>query len=79
MVYNFTLPPLLAHSLHKQDTTVLTNWANSLKLPSNQCCFFNFTASHDGIGVRPLQGIVSDKEIEDLATITKRAWRICIL
>ncbi|MEO1525972.1 MAG: alpha-amylase family glycosyl hydrolase [Planctomycetota bacterium] len=72
MVYNFTLPPLLMHSLHKQDVEVLTSWAQSLKLPSDEVCFFNFTASHDGVGVRPLQGIVSDDEIRELADIAVR-------
>ena len=67
MVYNFTLPPLLAYSIHNQSATVFVNWAQSLALKSNTNCFFNFTASHDGIGVRPLQGIVSNDEIEALA------------
>lgn len=71
MVYNFTLPPLLMHSLHQQDVGVLTQWAQSLVMPSDQTCFFNFTASHDGVGVRPLQGIVSDQEINALAEIAK--------
>ncbi|MEM8506842.1 MAG: sugar phosphorylase [Bacteroidota bacterium] len=66
MVYNFTLPPLLAHTLHCEDVTLLTDWAGSLELPG-KTCFFNFTASHDGVGVRPLQGIVSDESIRYLA------------
>ncbi|KAA5546221.1 sugar phosphorylase [Roseiconus nitratireducens] len=69
MVYNFTLPPLLMYSLHRQDVQTLTRWAEQLTLPGEQACFFNFTASHDGVGVRPLQGIVSDQEIMDLAKI----------
>lgn len=67
LVYNFTLPPLVMHSLHQQDVSQLTAWAQSLKMPSDRVCFFNFTASHDGVGVRPLQGIVSDREIHELA------------
>lgn len=67
MVYNFSLPPLLAYSLHAGEVDTLTNWAQSLELPSDKTCFFNFTASHDGIGVRPLQGIVSDEHISMLA------------
>jgi len=69
MVYNFTLPPLLMYSLHRQNVCKLTEWAGGLKLPSDEVCFFNFTASHDGVGVRPLQGIVSDEAINDLAQI----------
>jgi len=67
LVYNFTLAPLLVYSIMKNNVETLTNWATSLKLPSNKVCFFNFTASHDGIGVRPLQNIIPDDEINELA------------
>ncbi len=64
MVYNFALPPLLVHSILHENTQTLTKWAQTLELPSNKVCFFNFTASHDGIGLRPVKGILSDEEIE---------------
>ena len=67
MVYNFTLPPLLAYSIHQKDVSVLTKWAQTLELPGDDVCFFNFTASHDGVGVRPLQGIIPVDEIQKLA------------
>ena len=67
MVYNFTLPPLLLHAFVKGDARVLSNWAETLKLPSNATAFYNFTASHDGIGVRPLEGILPDAEVAALA------------
>ena len=63
MVYNFTLPPLLAYSLLKENTAVLHKWCVSLELPTKQVCFFNFTASHDGVGVRPLDGILPKEEL----------------
>ena len=63
MVYNFALPPLLAFSILKSDTTKLTNWAKELTLPSDGVCFFNFTASHDGIGVRAVNEILDEKEM----------------
>lgn len=66
MVYNFALPPLLTHSVLKGNTQKLTKWAQTLKLPSDKVCFFNFTASHDGIGLRPVKGILDDEEINDL-------------
>ena len=69
MVYNFTLPPLLLYSIHKGDAEMLSDWAEGLSTPSDQCAFFNFTASHDGIGVRPLEGIVADEEIAWLSDI----------
>jgi glucosylglycerate phosphorylase len=71
MVYNFALPPLLVHSLLQADTKTLTSWAKTLTLPSNKVCFFNFTASHDGIGLRPVKGILSDEEIEYLVEKVK--------
>lgn len=67
MVYNFTLPPLLAYSILKQDTSVFVDWAASLTLPSDKVCFFNFLASHDGVGVRPLTGILPENEVQFLA------------
>ncbi len=71
MVYNFALPPLLVHSMLKEDTTKLTSWAKTLTLPSDKVCFFNFTASHDGCGLRPVSEILDDDEIEYLVKKTE--------
>ncbi len=68
MVYNFALPPLLLHSILHGDTSTLTSWAQTLTLPSDKVCFFNFTASHDGIGMRPVKGILNDEEIDYLVS-----------
>jgi len=70
MVYNFALPPLLAHSVLKSDTQALTRWAKTLSLPTDKVCFFNFTASHDGCGMRPASGLLSEEEIESLVENT---------
>ena len=69
MVYNFTLPPLLFYSFVKEDTTILSRWARGLHLASEHNTFFNFTASHDGIGVRPLEGILPPGELAALIDI----------
>ncbi len=66
MVYNFALPPLLAYSVLAGNTTKLTAWAKSLHLPSDKVCFFNFTASHDGIGVRAVSNILDKDELNFL-------------
>jgi len=71
MVYNFTLPPLLFYSFIEEDASVLSQWAKGLQLESADTTFFNFTASHDGIGVRPLEGILPQKEIAKLADAVK--------
>jgi sucrose phosphorylase len=70
MVYNFALPPLLAHSVLSQNTKKLTQWAASLRLPSDKVCFFNFTASHDGCGLRPVSDILTEDEIDFLVNQT---------
>ncbi|HEY9525841.1 MAG TPA: sugar phosphorylase [Anaerolineales bacterium] len=66
MVYNFALPPLVLHTLHTGNSRALSKWAAGLSLPSNQTTFFNFLASHDGIGVNPARGILSDDKIDTL-------------
>lgn len=72
MVYNFSLPPLLFYTFMGQDTTVLSQWAKTLVLASDKTTFFNFTASHDGIGVRPLEGIVDADGLEMLVAAVNR-------
>ncbi|MEC8044260.1 MAG: sugar phosphorylase [Verrucomicrobiota bacterium] len=66
-VYQFSLPPLLLHGLLRGTSTHLSKWAANLAPPPKGCHFLNFTASHDGVGVRPLEGILSQKEILELA------------
>ena len=66
LVYNFALPPLVLHSLATGNAEALTRWAAGLELPSGQVTFFNFLASHDGIGVNPVHGILSDSDIDGL-------------
>ncbi len=63
MVYNFTLAPLLAYSIVAGNTKKLTQWAQSLKLNHKDNFLFNFTASHDGVGVYPVQGILDSSEL----------------
>jgi sucrose phosphorylase len=71
MVYNFTLPPLLFYTFVTEDASVLTHWAKGLDLKSAGNTFFNFTASHDGIGVRPLEGILPPQELDALIEVVK--------
>ena len=69
MVYQFSLPPLVLHAVHRQDVNALCQWAGSLVLPSTKTTWFNFLASHDGIGLNPLRGILPESEI--LALVEK--------
>ena len=77
MVYQFSLPPLLLHALHTGSSRYLSAWAASLQDPPAGCCFLNFSASHDGIGVRPLEGLIADAELQDLVdSIRKRGGHV---
>jgi sucrose phosphorylase len=66
LVYNFALPPLTLHTFRTGDATALTQWAADLSLPSDQTTFFNFLASHDGIGLNPARGILRAEDITAL-------------
>ena len=63
MVYNFTLPPLLAFSIITSNVQKLGKWLSGLNFPSGGACYFNFTASHDGIGLQPVKDILTKEEI----------------
>lgn len=71
MVYQFPLPPLTLYSFLSGNAKYLTKWAQSLEPTSNKTTFFNFLASHDGIGVRPAEGILSEQQIEWLCEKVK--------
>lgn len=71
LVYNFSLPPLLVYTFLVEDCQALSQWARSLTVPSRETTFFNFTASHDGIGVRPLEGILPAEEIGRLVRLAQ--------
>ncbi len=66
MVYQFSLPPLVLHAMHSANVETLCQWAQSLMLPSADTTWFNFLASHDGIGLNPLRGILPEDDILQL-------------
>jgi len=68
LVYNFALPPLVAHTFLTGDAAALSGWAATLKIPAPQVTFFNFLASHDGIGVNPARGLLSEEQISGLVS-----------
>jgi glucosylglycerate phosphorylase len=69
MVYQFPLPPLILHTLHTGSAQALTQWASTIHRSSERTTFFNFAASHDGIGLRPVTSILADTEIEALVQL----------
>lgn len=72
VVYQFSLPPLMLDAIHSGDASILTGWLKDLEPPFPNTTFLNFTASHDGIGVRPLEGLVSDNRLDHLVSTIKQ-------
>ncbi len=73
LVYNFALPPMILHTLQTGDARALSQWARSLNTPSDQTTFLNYLASHDGIGLNPVRGILTQPEIAQLIARVRAA------
>ena len=65
-IYNFSLPPLLVNTLVTGDCRYLKSWMMSMPPAQNGTTYFNFIASHDGIGLRPAEGLLNDEELSTL-------------
>lgn len=61
-IYNFSLPPLILHAMMSGTAEYLHRWQVSMPPAQLGCAYLNFTASHDGIGMRPTEGIISDAD-----------------
>jgi len=77
MIYNFSLPPLTLDAFLREDSTHLQEWASTLETGRSHTAFFNFMASHDGIGLLPAHGILTGDEIDSMIDAVKsRGGRI---
>lgn len=77
MVYNFSLPPLLVQALLKGTSKHLNAWQMSMPPAQMGCAYFNFTASHDGIGLRPAEGVIPSEDLEEMiATVQSFGGRL---
>ncbi|MBM7068785.1 sugar phosphorylase [Actibacterium sp. 188UL27-1] len=72
-VYNFTLPPLVLHAMLSGSAAKLNRWQVSMPPAQLGCAYLNFTASHDGIGMRPAEGLLDEGE-RDQVIKTVRAF-----
>ena len=72
MIYNFSLPPLVLNALMQGRSDHLKTWMMSMPPAPVGCAYLNFTASHDGIGLRPAEGLLTDKEYTELVATMKR-------
>jgi glucosylglycerate phosphorylase len=71
MVYQFPLAPLMLDAFARGDAVRLARWAAGLRTPTEGTAFFNFLASHDGIGVLPARGLLGDDDVETLVRRTR--------
>ena len=62
-VYNFSLPPLLIHAFLFENSSYLNQWSRKLPSTKHGNCYLNFIASHDGIGIRPTEGLLNEKTL----------------
>lgn len=77
MIYNFSLPPLLLNALLQGRSDHLKTWMMSMPPAPIGCAYFNFTASHDGIGMRPAEGLLTEDEYAQLIdTMRKHGGKI---
>jgi sucrose phosphorylase len=79
-IYNFTLPPLVLYTMFSGRCHLLKQWMMSMPPAQNGTAYFNFIASHDGIGLRPVEGILSAEEVDAMADTVRElggevSWR----
>lgn len=70
-VYNFPLPPLILHALLSGSARYLLDWQRAMPPAPLGCAYLNFTASHDGIGMRPAEGLLPEGEIARMIETVK--------
>lgn len=72
MIYNFCLPPLILHALVRGTAVHLTTWAAALPTLPPRATWLNVTATHDGIGMRPTEGLLNEDERKFLCELATR-------
>ena len=72
-VYQFPLPPLVLHAFVTGSAAVLRSWAACLGAGREDTTFLNFLASHDGVGLRPAEGLLDDRDFGRLMEVCGQA------
>ncbi|MEH6759193.1 MAG: sugar phosphorylase [Parasphingorhabdus sp.] len=72
VIYNFSLPPLLVHALLTGNALYLKRLTRSNPPALTGCTYLNFTASHDGIGLRPTEGVLPQGEVDQMLAAMQR-------
>jgi len=79
-IYNFSLPPLVFHTMLSGNSQSLKQWQMSMPPAQDGTFYFNFLASHDGIGLRPAEGLISEADTQKMIEAAqnfggKVSWR----
>lgn len=72
-IYNFPLPPLILHAMMSGEARHLSNWSRAMPPAPQGCTYLNFTASHDGVGMRPAEGLLPDDQIAKVIQTVQEA------
>jgi len=67
LIYNFSLPPLVLFTMLSGNSSHLRTWMMSMPPAQNGTAYYNFIASHDGIGLRPVEGILEESIVDLMA------------
>ena len=70
-IYNFPLPPLILHAMMSGNAEHLRRWQRGMPPAPMGCAYLNFTASHDGIGMRPAEGLLPEDEKQQMIDTVK--------
>lgn len=70
VIYNFPLPPLVLHAMMSGTARYLKRWQRGMPPAPLGCTYLNFTASHDGIGMRPAEGVLpADEQVRMICAV----------
>ena len=72
IIYNFSLAPLIINMLVKGNSAAFRRWSMSMPPAKDNNCYLNFLATHDGIGIRPLEGILKEADLKILLKTLKK-------
>ena len=67
-IYNFTLPPLSIFTLMFGDATQMRKWSMGMPPALPNTAYLNFLSSHDGIGLRPVEGVLTDQQLDQMVS-----------
>ena len=71
MIYNFPLPPFLLNTMVTGNSKGITDWLKTMPDTMESTTCLNFIASHDGIGLRPVEDYFSHQEMTQLIDLMK--------